>query len=168
MAADLQTAAGDRERTGARRQFGAQHLHQRSEPEALGLDGRDAACLERQRGDRSHAGGQHIVFQCVQQQFELSSRLGAGEQRRGGRRTGEGDGVQGARDDRVQQPVHGGQVLRGHPPVDGDEDDIGARDPQRLDESGQRFAVQLEGDPAAGDSFGEEPVEDLGHGLRGR
>ncbi|CAO0832779.1 hypothetical protein SMICM17S_00992 [Streptomyces microflavus] len=32
-----------------------------------------------------------------------------------------------------------------------------------LDEAGQRFAVQLEGDTAALDALAEEPVEDFGH-----
>lgn len=119
--------------------------------------------LEREGGDRSDAGDQHVVAQGAEDLREQSAGLGAAQERGGGGGAGEGDRVQapGGRD--VEHPVERGDVPRRHPAVDGDDDDVGARGRQRLDEAGQRFAVQLEGDPAAGDAFGEEPVEDLGH-----
>ncbi|SCD62454.1 hypothetical protein GA0115235_105215 [Streptomyces sp. DpondAA-F4a] len=54
----------------------------------------------------------------------------------------------------------------GSPPVDRDADDLCPRLPERIDEAGQGFAVQLEGDPPPFDALAQQPVQDLRHGLR--
>ena len=70
--------------------------------------------------------------------------------------------------DRVQQPVDRPDVLRRHPAVHGDADDLRTAGPQRLDEPRQRLPVQLEGHPAPGDALRQQPVQHLGHRLGGR
>lgn len=169
MAADLYTVPRDGQRTGAGRQFLAQDLYEGAEPEALGLHGVHPARLQRQRGDRTDAGGQHVVLEGGEELDGHAPLLGAGKERRGGGRAGEGQGVDAAGDGGVEQPVDGPEVLRRHPPVDGHHDDVRSPGPQGLHEAGQRFAVQLERDAPPGDAFPEQPVEHLRHGLgRGR
>ncbi len=168
MPADLQPVPGDGQGTGAGGQLLAQQLDQRPEPEAFGLDRGDTPCLERHRGDRSDAGGQHVLAERGEQLRQHAPLPGPLQQGHRGGRAGEGHGVHAPRHGGVQQPVHGREVLRGQPPVHGHPQYLGAALPQRLHEPGQRLPVQLNGDPAARHALLQEPVEDLGHGLRGR
>ncbi|SCK58228.1 hypothetical protein YUWDRAFT_05377 [Streptomyces sp. AmelKG-D3] len=165
VAPDLDAVAGDGQDPCPVRELGADELDEGAQAEAFGLDGGDGAGLEREGGDRSDAGGQHVVAQRPQQFREQPALLGPAQERGGGGGAGEGDGVQGAGGGGVEQPVERGDVPRGRPAVDGDADGPGARRPEGLGEAGGRFAVQLDGDAAALDPLGQEPVEDLGRGC---
>ncbi|GFN04296.1 hypothetical protein Smic_28520 [Streptomyces microflavus] len=163
VAPDLDAVAGDGQDPGRGGEVGADQLDERAEAEAFGLDGGDGPGLEREGGDRSDAGGQDVVAQRPEDLREEPAGLRAAQERGGGGGAGEGDGVQAPGCGGVEQPVERGDVLRRHPAVDGYADDLGARRLEGLDEAGQRFAVQLEGDTAALDALAEEPVEDFGH-----
>jgi hypothetical protein len=104
---------------------------------------------------------------CKEEFGQQAAVLGPGQQGGGGGRAGEGERVQAPGDGGVEEPVDGPDVLRRHPPVDGNPHDLGSGCPQRLHEPGQRLAVQLYGDTAALDALLQEPVEHLGHGLGG-
>jgi hypothetical protein len=158
----------DRKPAGPRRQLRLQPSDHRPEPRPLRLHRGHVGGLQRARGHRADAQREHRSPQRGEQPSAQPARGGPGQQARGRRRAGERDRVDGAAQGRVRKPVQRRQVDRRHPAVHRNLDDIGAGHDERLDDVGQRLAVQLYRDPQPLDPAGQQVGEHLGRRLRRR